>query len=187
MPNTRASDGSRLRTTRKNPGSRGPKPGSRTKSFPAWLKAMAPAGLKIETADGDEKIVKVRKGTAGTVKWKELVETVEACGAVKVEALTDKDETVGVWEMPEAPATGEPDGHGYDPAEEDTGDERLLKTFAHLLADAHKLANEGLARVVGIQAQHFAEERKALSTTLLSMDRAMSRMQRISHSTRTRI
>jgi hypothetical protein len=85
-------------------GKRGPEPGSLTKSFPRWLRAMRPASLRIETEEGRAERIKVRSRADGQVRWKALVELVVAWGnAVKVEALDQEGGTIGVWELPVTP------------------------------------------------------------------------------------
>lgn len=148
---------------------RGPRP----KTFARWLRAVKPAKLIVETDDGDQ-VVKVPLSRVGTPRWKEIVETVASLGATKARAVDDKDAILGVWEFAEVSSAAP----GYTKDVRDTEDERLLKTFAHLLADAHRQSGERLCKVVELQGQHFAEERKAASSAMLSMDRAMQRLAR---------
>jgi len=61
----------------------------------------------------------------------------------------------------------------------------MMKTFAHLLADAHKSALEGLRNVVNTQSQHFAEERKAFANTMVAMERLVSKTSRMATRLRT--
>jgi len=85
-------------------GKRGPEPGSRTKSFPRWLRAMRPACLRVRTEDGTVSRLAVRSRADGQIMWKALVELVVAWGnAVRVEALDEEGATIGVWGLPVTP------------------------------------------------------------------------------------
>jgi hypothetical protein len=150
-------------------GKRGPHP----KTLRTWLRSLNPSTLTCETADED-KSVRVPRTGKGVGRWGELVDTLQSIGATRIEAVGDEGEVLGVWTEPAA--IDAPAGFAKDAA--DTEDERLLKSFAHMLSDAHKTALGALERVVDIQAKNFAEERKAFASTMQSMDRAMQRMAR---------
>lgn len=81
-------------------GKHGPAPGSRTKSFPRWLRAMRPARLLVETAKGPAKRVALLTRADGQVRWRACVEVVVTCGATSVEALDEEGATLGVWDHP---------------------------------------------------------------------------------------
>src|SRR5271170_431997 len=140
-------------------GMRGPSP----ESFLGWLRGLrkksggAIRKLRVFTEDGEKLIALQGKGLESTVKL------VEELGATKVEAIDGEGAMLGQWEFVDkaAPDEDEP-GFKKDPA--DTEEERLLKTFAHLLADAHKQSTRQLVEVVGIQSRHFQEERRNLLT-----------------------
>jgi len=151
---------------------------------------MTPEFLRTTDAEDETKTLLVRKSAGGTVKWAELVNTVIACGAVKVEALSREKETVGVWQFPGDAEAGTGNGEatlGYSIGADDTESERLLKTIAHLLADAHKHSADKLCSVLTLQTQHFADERRNMASTFASMDRAMQRMARGAAGMRIRV
>jgi len=86
---------------------------------------------------------------------------IEAMRPTHVEALGDEGEILRVWQFTEREASSEELANGFVKDGDDSADERLLKTFAHLLHDAYRVSTKQLVEVVSIQANHFAEERKA--------------------------
>jgi hypothetical protein len=165
------------------------------KSFPKWVRAVDPVALRVEyeTHEGDpqERVVKIRHNKGGHPRHTEAIAAVESFRPLKCEALDENGDTLGVWDWPENYDAGEPtvaivEGPpGHTLSGEDSEQERLLKVFAHILADAHKASAEAhrvaldkVAGVVEMQARHFADERKAMASQLLTYDRAFTRMQR---------
>lgn len=153
-------------------------PGPRPRTFLAWMKNARPEKVLLLLADGEEETLVVLNRD-GRPRYADTISTIETLGAVQVKALNKSGETTGVWELPR-PAIAPPPPPGHEPDAADSETVRELKTFAHLLADAHRESKEALVRVVDLQTRHFAEERRAFSSTLLTMDRAMARMQRLS-------
>ena len=155
----------------------GTHPGPRPRTFLSWLKSAQPSKVRLELADGDEKTLVVLERD-GRPRYRDTIATCESLGALRVEGLNAEGETVGLWDLPRPDAR--PQGPSpYAAAEGDTETTRDLKAFAMLLADARRESTDALVRVVDLQTKHFAEERKAFSSTLVSMDRAMQRMQRL--------
>lgn len=145
---------------------------------------MTPVRLRLECDEG-EKTVTVRKGdkgnrfTTGATNWKELAATVEAYHPSRVEALDEGGDVIGVWAFPEPESEPTTIPAAYLAATTDTADVGTLKAFGAMLAEAHKQALNGLVGVVNLQSQHFAEERKAMSSALMNMDRIVQRSSRI--------
>jgi hypothetical protein len=134
-------------------GGRGPAP----KTFGRWVAAVAKRGAKrfrVVLEDGHTKLV-AHKNAPDTAK------RIEAMSAVSVEAIDDGEAELGAWAFPVEEGELEPEP-GYVKTDDDSEDERLLKTFAHLLADAHRYSSKQLVEVVSVQSRNFAEERKNL-------------------------
>ena len=152
-------------------GARGPKP----KSFSGWVYSAAKRGAKrfrVHLADGSEKLV-AHKNAPDTAR------RIEPMTPTRVEALDDKDAELGQWTFP-VEGSDEPDEEpGYTLSDDDSEQERMLKTFAHLLADAHKLSSRQLVEVVSIQSKHFAEERKNLLSLQLASERLFAKRLRL--------
>lgn len=129
--------------------------------------------FRVETDDGAKIVKLARKGPSKVINPHGTAKTIEALSPSRVEALNGADEVVAVWSFPD-----EVEAPGYAPAEGDTDDSALLKVFAHLLSDAHKLSAARLVEVVRIQSETFAEERKAAASAMLSLERAMQKMAR---------
>lgn len=149
-------------------GARGPAP----KTFERWTAQANKRGakrFKLMFADGTTKLV-AHKSAPDSAK------RIEAMRPVRVEALDEKDAELGAWTFPEEEP--EPEEPGYTKAEDDTEPERLLKTFAHLLADAHRQANRQLVETVSIQSRNFAEERKNLLSLQLASERLLAKRMR---------
>jgi hypothetical protein len=148
-------------------------PGPPPRTFMRWLKTTAPVKLKLTLADEEERMLVVLERD-GRPRYLETSRAVEALGAVQVEGLSAEGETLNVWTF-RAPAPPDP---GYTPRDDDSEDQRLLKTFAHLLADSQREARAALVQVVELQSRHHVEDRKSFASILTSMDRAMGKMQR---------
>lgn len=134
-------------------GGRGPQP----KTFARWVAAVAKRGAKrfrVKLEDGNSKLVG-HKNAPDTAK------RIEAMGPVSVEAIDEAEAELGAWVFPLDGEEEEPEP-GYIINDDDSDDQRLLKTFAHLLADAHRYSSKQLVEVVGVQSRNFAEERKNL-------------------------
>jgi hypothetical protein len=148
-------------------------PGPRPQTLETWLRRMVrqdAAKLRCILEDDTEKLVKVElKGQRPRIAA--LMRTIASFAASKLEALDEAGNVLDVWEL-----EGDKDAPGYLKEESDTGDERLLKTFAHLLSDAYKHAQKQLVEVVSIQSQSFAEERKHLAVAVQTSDRIMRRV-----------
>jgi hypothetical protein len=147
------------------------------RNFVAWLRGRGPqlASLKVTVrADDSEKTVSLHKGGKGAQSCAFTAKTVLALEPSKAEALDAEGSILGIFEFPD-PEGDELEAPGYTHDPEDTNEERLLKTFAHLLADAHRTAINATASVVKIQAEHFAEERKGLQSSLYTLERMMQR------------
>jgi hypothetical protein len=157
-----------------NGGKRMVRAGSRSKTLGSWLRSIVPAYLMVEDEEGEERKVKVPTAKTGKLKVAQLTETIDSLKPEKATAY-DKDGTVlGVWDFPDR----KPELPGYTASAADDKETRILKVFAHLLADAHRVAGARLESVVDIQAKNFAEERKAFASTLMSMDRMTQRLGR---------
>jgi hypothetical protein len=151
-------------------GGRGPQP----QTFERWVLAAARRGAKrfrVHLADGSQKLV-AHKSAVDSAK------RMTAMAPVKAEAIDDKDAEIGEWTFPEVEGE-EPEVPGYLKEEDDTEPERLLKTFAHLLADAHRLSSKQLVEVVSIQSKHFSEERRNLLSQQLANERLMAKRLRL--------
>lgn len=142
---------------------RGPAP----QSFGAWVRACARKGcrrFRVQTDSKEPKVVALKNANVTA----RLIETLEP---LSVEALDDEGAILRVWEFADS---SEPASPGYVKDDGDTEDERVLKTFAHLLADAHKEASKQLVQVVTIQSAHFAEERRSLMGLRTMNERLMA-------------
>ena len=152
------------------PASHGPAP----RTFKSWCVSVGRKGcrkfrVKVE-GQREPSIVAFSTG-AGSAR------TIEKMGALSVEALDDDGAILRIWQFKEVEAL-EPEAPGYLKEEGDTEDERLLKTFAHLLADAHRTAVRELREVVNIQASSFSEERKQLTALRMLNDKLLATLAR---------
>jgi hypothetical protein len=144
--------------------------GPRPTRLVAWLRRMVKAQasrIRIVLENETEKMVSVDvKGRVPRVTA--LLRTIESIpSAERLEALLEDGSLVDVWRLEEGTdGASEVPGYAKDP--DDTEPERLLKTFAHLLADAHKQASRQLVEVVALQSSSFAEERKHLKAATAS-------------------
>lgn len=146
-------------------GGRGPAPST----FDRWVLSVSKRGavrFRAELADRSIKLV-AHKNAPDSAR------RMLAMAPMRVEAIDDKDAELGEWTFPQA--SDEPQEPGYIKDEEDSEPERLLKTFAHLLADAHRLSSRQLVEVVQIQSNHFAEERKNLLALQLANERLLAK------------
>jgi hypothetical protein len=149
-------------------------PGPRPKTLESWLRRMVredAVTIRCILEDDSEKKIKVElKGQRPRVA--DLMRTIASFSCAKLEALSAQGEVLAVWEC----EASDPDAPGYTKDPSDTTEERMLKTFAHLLADAYKHAQKQLVEVVSIQSASFAEERKHLSTAVQASDRLVRRV-----------
>jgi hypothetical protein len=146
-------------------GGRGPQPAT----FERWVAAAAKRGAKrfrVHLGDGGEKLVAHKNAPDSTKRMLAMT-------PLRVEAIDDKDAELGEWSFPEVEL--EDQVPGYLKEEGDTEDERVLKTFAHLLADAHRIASRQLVEVVATQSRYFAEERKNLLQLQLTSERLLAK------------
>jgi hypothetical protein len=150
-------------------GGRGPQPST----FARWVLAASKRGAKrwrVHLGDGSTKLVAHKNAT-------DSARRMLAMQPARVEGLDDADAEVGEWTFPEE--ADAPDVPGYLKEEDDTEEERLLKTFAHLLADAHRISSRQLVEVVSIQSRNFAEERKNLLSLQLASERLFAKRLRL--------
>jgi hypothetical protein len=151
-----------------NHGGRGPAPAT----FERWVSSASKRGAKrfrVHLGDSTTKLV-AHKNAPDSAR------RMTAMSPLRVEALDEKEAELGEWVFPEAADdTVEEPAPGYLKEAGDTEDERLLKTFAHLLADAHRLASRQLVEVVSIQSKHFAEERKNYAALNLAHERLVQK------------
>jgi hypothetical protein len=153
-------------------GRRGPK----AKTLLSWMRSLVdPVRIDVEDDKDETHAVKVIRAKDGKGRWSEIESSIDALDPVRVRGFNAKGEVIGVWAFPVEPTSGRP---GHQPSEDDTKEEKLLKVFAHLLADANRSAIDALEKTVALQAQHFAEERRAFSNTLLSMERLVAKASR---------
>lgn len=148
--------------------------GPRPKTLETWLRRMVredAVTIRCVLEDDSERKVKVEH-KAQRPRVASLMRTIATFGAVKLEALTEAGEVLDVWECENVDS----DAPGYTKDPDDTNEERLLKTFAHLLSDAYKHAQKQLVDVVQIQSSSFAEERRHLSTAAQASDRILRRV-----------
>lgn len=150
--------------------------GPQAKTLRAWLKGLdAPTHIDVENAEEETVRVKVARDKTGQGRWTDTMSTIDALGPVKLRAFNADSEAIGVWTVPQR---GDPAPLGHEADSDDDAATRSLKVFAHLLADAHRSSMAALERVVSVQSQHFAEERRAFSNTLVSMERMVSKASR---------
>lgn len=153
------------------------KRGPRAKTFLSWLRSSAPARLKVETDEGEEHVVEVTTNKVGSPRWRDTEASVASLSPKRVHAMNDKGSILGVWNFAEAPAASA-DAPGYAPTASDSPESTMLKTFAHLLADAYKDQKNGFVAVIESMTKQASEDRKAFASTLTTMDRTMQRLAR---------
>lgn len=155
-------------------------PGPRPTTLERWLRRVVKAGavrIRCVMSGADPQLVKVdTKGAKPRVA--SMQRTIEALGddVERLEGLDASNEILDTWQLTDPETAVELPGYLKDA--EDTKEERLLKTFAHLLADAYKHGMKQLVETVSLQSQSFAEERRHLSGALSASDRLLSRMSR---------
>lgn len=150
------------------------KPGPRPQSVERWLRRVIKDGavkVRCATDEGDKTLKVESKNSKPRVLH--LLRTLEALAPTKLEALNADGDVLDVWEVPEEDVAVP----GYTKEDDDTKDERMLKTFAHLLADAHRQATKQLVEVVSIQSSAFGEERKHTSIAMAATERIVRRLQ----------
>jgi hypothetical protein len=151
------------------PVSHGPAP----KTFKAWCVSVGRKGcrkfrVRVE-GEKEPKMVAYSTGAASS-------RTIEKMEPVWCEALDDDGAIIRVWQFKERDETE--DAPGYLKDDSDTEDERVLKTFAHLIADAYKQGNRQLVEVIQIQGNVQNEERKQLSALRLLNDKLLTSLAR---------
>ena len=144
------------------------------KALVKWLKSTGAARLRCETDDGDKLVPCATK--RGGRQESAVAKTVLALGALKVEALDEAGDTLDVFRLVEPEA--DPSEGAYTRSEDDTPDERVLKTFGQLLAAAHHSAARQLVDTVQLMSKHFSEERQALRGQTESLERLNQRLAR---------
>jgi hypothetical protein len=151
-------------------------PGPRPKNLESWLRRMVKVHaekIRCVLEDGSDRMVKVdTKGQQPRVA--SLQRAIEALEPAQLQALNADGDVLDVWNIVDPDELAERAVYAKD--DTDTKEERMLKTFALLLAEAHRAANKQLVEVVGIQSASFAEERRHLSGALQASDRLLSKM-----------
>jgi hypothetical protein len=148
----------------------------RAKTFISWLRSNVPERLKVETDGGDEHIVEVTRAKTGSPKWRDTMASIESLSPVRVYAINGKGAILGVWNFAPPPSADAP---GYAPTASDSPESTMLKTFAHLLADAYKAQRDGFVQVIEAMTKQAGEDRKSFASTLTTMDRTMQRLARV--------
>lgn len=147
--------------------------GPRPQTLETWLRRMVrqdATRIRCIFDDDSEKVVKLEK-TGQRPRVAAMMRTIESFHCSKLEALDEAGNVLDVWEL-----EADPEGPGYLVKDGDSGDERLLKTFAHLIADAYKTGQKQLVEVVSIQSHSFAEERRHLASAVQTSDRIARRV-----------
>jgi hypothetical protein len=152
-----------------------------------WLKSLSPKTLGLEKPDGDVLSYLVPRFSTGKIRLADCERDIERFQAVRLEARDKDGNVLGVYDIPRAdpqpdakaadtaPKEGPP-GYAYDAA--DTREERLLKTFAHLLADAHSKANAQLVTTVGLISQSAATQAASQQAAMDHMEKAIRSLER---------
>ncbi len=126
--------------------------------------------IKLDTDDGPRTVEVLRKGSK--VWLQKTASLIEDLKPTRFEICDEAGNTIGVWDAEkeaEKPA-------GYEKEPGDTNDERLLKTFAHLLADAYKDSKQGMLEIVQTQAEVFKADRESTTRSLTAMEHALRRL-----------
>jgi hypothetical protein len=145
--------------------------GPQPKNLDTWLRRACRNGavkLVCTPDDGPARTVQVKNKGARGPNLIVALRAVESLSPVKVEGLDAEGALLDTWEAPDPDAETTP---GYAKDDADTPEERMLKTFAHLLADAHKTSARQLVEVVGIQSRTFQEERRHMAAQLAATER----------------
>ena len=150
-------------------------PGPRAQSFIKWLRSVNKGGackkLRVFCDDGEKMVV--CKTAPATVKL------VEGMNPSSVEALDGDGTLLGEWSFADPNEEAKDEEHGYDLKEGDNDQVRMMKTFAHLIADAHKVAVQRVVDVVKIQSEHFSEERKSMVSLRMQVERQSALLQKL--------
>jgi hypothetical protein len=150
-------------------------PGPRPKTLDSWVRRVCRNGaarLRCTTDEGSKLVRVASKGKRGP----DIVSALRAVVALdpgKVEALDADGDVLDVFDVPDPDELETP---GYVKDDADSKEERMLKTFAHLLADAHKISSRQLVEVVSLQSHGYQEERRHLHGALAASDRLLRRM-----------
>jgi hypothetical protein len=126
--------------------------------------------IKLETEDGPRVVEVQRKGTK--VALQKTAGLVEDLKPSRFEIHDEAGNVIAVWDAEKAaekPA-------GYEKDDDDTSDERLLKTFAHLIADAYRDSKQGMLEIVQTQGEVFKADREATTRSLQAMEHALRRL-----------
>jgi hypothetical protein len=148
-------------------------PGPQPKTFKTWCLSVGRKGcrkfrVRVE-GQKEPSMVAFSTGAASA-------RTIEKMGAVWCEALDDDGSIIRIWQFKERDEVEEQPG--YIKEADDTNEERLLKTLAHLVADAYRAGNKQLVEVIQIQGNAFSEERKQLTTLRLMNDKLLASLAR---------
>lgn len=150
------------------------------RSFALWLRKLKGASMLVVQTPAGEKKVPLDPQRGGSRVFAYAARTVIGLQGTSVEALDAEGNTLGVFEIPDPDGDADIEGElpGYTPDPGDSDEVALLKTFAHLLSDAHKQANKQLVDTVGLITGHFTEDRANARKTIEAQERAMSRLAR---------
>lgn len=146
--------------------------GPAPKTLKAWCLAVARKGCRKFRVHvrGQKEPSMVAYSTAAA-----SARTIEKMEATSCEALDDDGSILRIWQFQEKE---DPEEVGYLKDPDDTEDERILKTFAHLIADAYRAGNKQLVEVIQIQGSTFSEERKQLTALRILNDKLLGSLAR---------
>jgi hypothetical protein len=155
------------------------RPGPAVRTLKKWVTNTIRDGaqrFRCFTDDG-ERIVKVAMRGSRGPNVVVALRAVEAVRPTRVEALLEEDNILDVFEVPsdELPVAAASSGDVYARDEGDTKEERLLKTVAVLLAEAHRVAAKQLVEVVQIQSAAAAEQGRHYAAALQASERLLRR------------
>lgn len=142
------------------------------KALVNWLKRVQPSKLRCETEDGEKLVAVSAKG--GLKQASITAKAVLALGALKVEAIDPEGDTLDVFQLVDPEA--DPSETAYARSEDDSPDERVLKTFGQLLAAAHHSAAKQLVDTVQLMSTHYAQERQAMRGQAEALERLNRRL-----------
>jgi hypothetical protein len=150
-------------------------PGPEPRTLESWVKRIGrdhkgPKRLQLTCEDGKERVVKFTTAP-------KTIAIIQALHASRIEAIDAEGTILAQWDSPD-PDTTPPEPAGYLKEPSDSDDERLLKTFAHLVADAHKAGNARLVEVIRIQAEAFGQDRKDLMTLRVQNEKLLGALAR---------
>jgi hypothetical protein len=153
---------------------RGPKP----QSFYAWVRRRACKDeIRRFRCTLDNGVTKVALVDRNAVR--PGVRMLESMKPVFVEALDDKDNVLGTWELPENQEPEPEPAPGYTKEDGDSEPQRDLKVVAHLISDAYKVAIASLKDVIRIQSDTFTQERKYATNATQGVERVIGKLQRL--------